>query len=129
VPARVTFIAEGALYNQGKQYIAPAYLNYSLVAGTDIKLAGKLTSAEIDDLEVEGLTYAHDQIDFSGTPTLRGSVVAANLSDALTPGCNCNFVPLDTGYMKISGNPTIVSDTGVVFNSGSKILSWREVRY
>jgi Tfp pilus assembly protein PilX len=127
-PARVSFIAEGFIYNQGKQNLAPSYQNYTLIAGTDIKLSGKFSETEIADLELEGFTYAHHQIDFSGTPTLRGSVVAANQGDTASPG-GINLVPLDSGWMKISGNPTIISDTGVVFTFGSQILSWREVRY
>jgi Tfp pilus assembly protein PilX len=127
-PARVSFIAEGFISNQGKQYVAPFYENFTLVAGTDIKLSGKFSETEIADLNLEGFTYAHHQIEFSGTPTLRGSVVAANQGDTNSPG-GINLVPLDSGWMKISGNPTIVSETRVVINSGAQILSWREVRY
>ena len=129
-PASVTFIAEGFLYNQGKQYLAPYYNSYSLVAGTDIKLSGKLTQAETDSLELDGITYANHQIDFAGTPVLRGTVIAANQADTNSPGCNCNLVPLDSsGNMNIHGNPTIISDGGNANNVDLKFFNWREVRY
>lgn len=128
IPARVSFIAEGFIYNQGKQYLAPAYRNYSLIAGTDLKLTGKLTQAEVDDLELDGFTYAGHQIDFSGTPVLRGSVVAANQADTNSPGCNCNLVPLENGFMNIHGNPTIIVN-GSNSGGGVMVRSWREIRY
>lgn len=124
-PARVSFIAEGAIYNGGKQYMAPIYDGFSLVAGTDIKLSGKLTAISVEDLELDGITYALHQIDFSGTPTLRGSVIAANQADTVSPG-GFNLVPLDSGYMKITGNPTIIVDGSI--SGAVKNLSWREVR-
>lgn len=127
-PAKVSFIAEGFIYNQGKQYMQPYYSGISLVAGTDIKLSGKFT-ADADDLEAEGLTYAHHQIDFAGTPTLTGMVIAANQADTNSFGCSCNLVPLESGWMKINGNPTIISDGGNTVNQAAKIVSWREVRY
>lgn len=128
IPARVSFIAEGFIYNQGKQYLAPAYRNFSLIAGTDLKLTGKLTQSEVDDLELDGFTYAGHQIDFSGTPVIRGSVVAANQADTNSPGCNCNLVPLESGYMSIRGNPTIIVN-GSNSSGGVNIRTWREVRY
>jgi hypothetical protein len=124
-PARVSFIAEGCIYNQGKQYMAPKYQNFSLVAGTDLKISGKLTEVSLDDLMVDGITYALHQIDFSGTPTIRGTVIAANQADTNSPG-GFNLVPLDSGYMKISGNPTIIADD--VKSGGVTNLNWREVR-
>ncbi|HEX8736118.1 MAG TPA: pilus assembly PilX N-terminal domain-containing protein [Pyrinomonadaceae bacterium] len=127
IPARVSFIAEGFIYNQGKQYIAPAYRNFSFIAGTDLKLSGKLTLAEVDNLEVAGFSYAHHQIDFAGTPVIRGTVIAANQADTDSPGCACNIVPLESGYMNIRGNPTIIVNGGS--GSGATVQSWREVRY
>lgn len=124
-PAEVTFIAEGCIYNQGKQYMAPKYQNFSLVAGTDIKITGRLTTSSTDDVELEGITYAHHQINFSGTPTFKGPVIAANQADTVSPG-GSNLVPLDSGYMNISGNATIIVDSNAP--RGVKNLSWREVR-
>ncbi|HXG85496.1 MAG TPA: pilus assembly PilX N-terminal domain-containing protein [Pyrinomonadaceae bacterium] len=125
IPARVTFIAQGCLYNKGKQYLSPAYRGISFVAGTDIKIAGKLDTGS-DDLESEGLIYAHHQIDFAGTPAINGSVVAANQADTNSPG-DFNLVPLDSGFMNIRGNPTIISN-----NTGGDnpviTFAWREVR-
>ncbi len=95
-PARVSFIAEGCISNAGKQYMAPIYDGFAMVAGTDIKLSGKLTEVSIEDLELDGITYALHQVDFSGTPTLRGSVIAANQADTVSPG-GFNLVPLNSG--------------------------------
>ena len=124
-PARVSFIAEGCIYNEGKQFFAPKYQNFSLVAGTDIKISGKLTTAASDELELEGITYARDQINFSGTPILKGPVIAANQADLNSPG-NFNLVPLDSGYMNISGNATIIVDSNEAV--GLTNHNWREVR-
>lgn len=127
-PARVTFIAEGFIYNGGKQYLTPIYKNFTLVAGTDLKISGKLTEVDVDDLELSGITYAHHQIDFSGTPVLNGTVIAANQADTNSPICGCNLVPLVSGFMNISGNPTIISENNNLTTKVS-ILSWREIRY
>jgi hypothetical protein len=125
IPALVTFIAEGCISNQGKQYLAPAYNNLTFIAGTDVKIRGKLDTGG-DDLESNGLIYAHHQIDFSGTPTLNGSVIAANQADTNSPG-GFNLVPLDNGYMNIHGNALII-----INNSASQkpiiAYTWREVR-
>jgi Tfp pilus assembly protein PilX len=125
IPSRVTFIAEGCIYNQGKQYMTPAYRDFSMVAGTDIKISGKLDTGS-DDLESEGLVYAHHQINFAGTPTINGTVVAANQADTNSPG-GSNLVPLESGYMNISGNATIISNSSSASN-GVTVINWREVR-
>ena len=125
-PARVSFIAEGCIYNLGKQYMAPKYQNFSMVAGTDLKITGKLTEVSVDDLESDGITYALHQISFSGNPIIRGTVIAANQADTASPG-GTNLVPLESGYMKISGNPTIISDGSNTVRLTE--LTWREVRY
>lgn len=125
IPARASFISEGFMYNQGKQYVTPAFRNYSFIAGTDLKISGKLDTSS-DDLYAEGLFYAHHQIDFSGTPVLQGTVIAANQADTASPG-GINLVPLESGYMNIHGNPTIISNLGGS-SGASTIINWREVR-
>jgi Tfp pilus assembly protein PilX len=128
-PAKVSFFAEGFIYNQGKQYLTPHYSGITLMAGTDILLRGKFT-ADADDLEAEGITYANHQIDFAGTPVLNGIVIAANRADTNSYGCNCNLVPLDSsGFMSINGNVTVISNGGNTIEQGASVVSWREVRY
>ena len=105
--------------------MAPIYDGFAMVAGTDIKLSGKLTAVSVEDLELDGITYALHQVDFSGTPTLRGPVIAANQADTLSPG-GFNLVPLESGYMKITGNPTFIVDGSI--GGGVTNMSWREVR-
>jgi hypothetical protein len=88
--------------------MTPGYRNFSFVAGTDIKISGRLDTGS-DDLVSEGLVYAHHQIDFAGTPTINGTVVAANQADTASPS-GLNLVPLDSdGYMSIRGNATIMA--------------------
>jgi hypothetical protein len=124
-PTRATFIAEGCIYNQGKQYLTPAYQGFSFVAGTDIKISGKLDTGS-DDLESEGLIYAHHQIDFAGTPIINGTVIAANQADTNSPGA-FNLVPLESGFMNIHGNVTIISNNSNA-GGGASVINWREVR-
>lgn len=126
IPVRVTLFAEGYISNQGKQYIAPAYSVYSLVAGTDLKLKGNFN--ESTDLNVQGINYALQQISFGGSVSLAGIVIAANQGDANSPGCGCNPVPLNNGYMDIAGSPDVTND-GDYLGGGADVNSWREVRY
>jgi len=126
IPARASFIAQGYIFNQGKQYLTPAFRDISFMAGTDIKISGRLDTGS-DDLVSEGLIYAHHQINFAGTPTINGTVVAANQADTVSPG-GLNLVQLDNdGFMNISGNATIISNNG---NDGKGVVTvaWREVR-
>jgi hypothetical protein len=125
IPARVSFIAEGHIYNQGKQYIAPIYRDFSFVAGTDVKISGRLDTGS-DDLESEGFIYAHHQVNFAGTPVINGTVVAANQADTNSPG-GMNLVPLDNGYMNITGNATIISNNSNT-SGGVTVFNWREIR-
>jgi len=105
--------------------MAPKYQNFSMIAGTDLKISGRLTEVSVEDLEMDGITYALHQIDFSGTPTIRGAVVAANQADTPSPG-GINLVPLEAGFMKISGNVRIIADGNN--GGGLNTLNWREVR-
>lgn len=93
-----------------------------------MKISGKVSEvAGGDDVDLQGFTYAHDQIDFAGTPIINGTVVAANQADTVSPG-GLNLVPLDNdGFMNISGNATIISNNG---NDGKGVVTvaWREVR-
>jgi Tfp pilus assembly protein PilX len=125
IPARVSFIAEGCIYNQGKQYMTPIYSDFSFVAGTDVKISGKLDTGS-DDLESEGFIYAHHQIDFAGTPIINGTVVAANQADTNSPG-GFNLVPLESGYMHIHGNVTVISNNSNAAG-GVTVVNWREIR-
>lgn len=129
IPAQATFIAEGYIYNKGKQYLTPAYQNISLLAGTDLRITGRLetdTTSE-DDLEAEGIIYAHHQIDFAGSPTIRGNVIAANQADTDSPG-GTNLVTLNSGAMVIRAAPRIISNQNPSPDNGITTLSWREVR-
>ncbi len=127
-PVSATFVAEGYIDLGGsKASIVPDYDNYFLVAGTDAYLKGNLLSI-VGDLDVQGIVYAHHQIEFSGSARINGVVIAANQADTKSPGCLCNPVPLDNGFMNFSGSPTVIYNGGL-FGGGASILGWREVRY
>jgi hypothetical protein len=124
-PATVTLLAEGYLNVSGNPFMRPDYQSFSLMAGTDLRISGNPGAGEIN---FSGIHYAGHQLGFSGNPTINGVVIAANIADTNSSGCGCNFIPLSSGYMEISGNPVITYDGGLL-NSGVNIISWREVRY
>lgn len=125
VPAVVTFIAEGYIIVLGNPYMRPELDNYSLMAGTDLRISGNPGAGEIN---FQGIHYAGHQIGFFGYPSINGVVIAANQADTNSPGCGCNFIPLSSGYQEISGNPTITYHGGL-FSGNANLISWREVRY
>jgi hypothetical protein len=125
-PAQATIVAEGYIRATGTPYMTPALDNFSLMAGTDLRLSGNPTSGAVN---YQGIHYAGHQVGFLGNPGINGSVVAANLADNNSPVCGCNPIGLtNSGYMDVSGNPTITYNGGLL-NAGSKLISWREVRY
>jgi Tfp pilus assembly protein PilX len=126
VPARATIIAEGYIRASGNPYMRPNLDNFSLMAGTDLRLSGNPTSGSYN---YQGIHYAGHQLGFLGNPGISGSVIAANIADTDSPGCGCNPIQLNNaGYMDVSGNPTITYNGGLL-NAASRIISWREVRY
>lgn len=127
-PAQVSLFAEGFINLPGNPYMRPHYQNYSMMAGTDLRIGG---NAGTGGVNFEGILYAHHQIDFSGNPGIRGLVIAANQGDTNSPGCGCNLIPLLTsGFMRVNGNPVITYNGGLLNGGGQiEMISWREVRY
>ena len=124
-PATVSLIAEGYISLSGNPYMRPDLLNFSLMAGTDLRVSG---NPGVGETNFTGIQYAGHQILFNGNPSVNGVVIAANLADTNSPGCNCNLVPLLGGYMIMDGNLKITYD-GNLLSSRMSIISWREVRY
>lgn len=126
-PIAATFIAEGYISVSGNPYMRPKLDNYSLMAGTDLRISGN-PSAGANNFQ--GIHYAGHQIGFSGNPSINGLVISATIADTNSPGCGCNFIPLSSGFMEISGNPTITYNGGLLGGGGTAtLISWREVRY
>jgi hypothetical protein len=124
-PVSATLIAEGYIILTGSPRLVPKLQNFALMAGTDLQISGAPADGEQN---YNGINYAGHQIKFSGTPSINGLVIAANLADTNSPGCGCNPIPLVGGYMEMSGTPTITYNGGL-FGSGANVISWREVRY
>ena len=126
-PVTATLIAEGYINISGNPFLRPEYQNYSLMAGTDLRISGNPAAGSNN---YQGIHYAHHQIGFTGNPGINGVVIGANQADTNSPGCGCNFIPLEPGgFTLINGNP-IITYNGVLLNSSSMtVISWREVRY
>jgi PilX N-terminal len=123
-PKNVSLMAEGYIEVAGNPTIRPHLENYSLMAGTDLKMSG---NAGAGTPNYEGLNYAGHQVSLSGNIGINGQVVAKNLADTVSPG-GTNPIPLQSGYMVLSGNPTITY-SGTLLGEVKVVSSWREVRF
>jgi hypothetical protein len=127
-PVHLTIICDGWVNLAGSPVMVPNLTlpfmgGVAVIAGTDLLMAGNASSS------YTGLYYALDQINFSGNPNITGQVVAGNQADVPYPSSGgTNLVPLDatTGYMDISGNPTITWSGGGMVAIAQ--LQWRECR-
>src|SRR5688572_6125540 len=129
-PVTATFVAEGSIVTNGSpRFAANPNLDggrYAFMAGRDLRISGNPASGSYSS---SGIHYANDQIQFSGNPRINGVVIAANLTDNLSMGCNCNPVPRVNGTrVEISGNPEITYNGGLI-DDGARVISWREIRY
>ncbi len=127
-PLQLTIICDGWVNITGSPKMSPKLSlpfmgGIGVIAGTDLFMAGSASTSAYS-----GLYYAHDQINFSGTPNIAGQVVAANLADIPYPNPGgTNLVPLAAGgYMNISGNPQITWSGGGMVAIAQ--LQWRECR-
>lgn len=125
-PVTATLIAEGYLSNSQNPFMRPDYLNYSMMAGTDLRISGSSVAGQTN---FQGIHYAGHQIAFSGSPGIDGVAISANLADTNSPGCGCNYIPLVGGYIEISSQLRITNNGGLIWTQMPKHLSWREVRY
>lgn len=100
--------------------LGPTPVMVSVIAGTDIKLAGSGNT-------FTGLYYAAHQLDVSGSPTINGQMIALNQADTPYPAAATNLVPLNAaGQMVISGSPNVTYNGGAV--QSMRALQWRECR-
>jgi hypothetical protein len=127
-PIQLTLIVDGWVNISGSPNMVgkltlPWMGTIGIIAGTDIDMSGSQNNAGYG-----GLYYAQDQIDVSGTPTINGQLVAANVADVPYPASGgSNLVPLDSnGRMVLSGNPTVTWNGGGMVAAG--LLSWHECR-
>ncbi len=77
-PWRTTLLVNGNIGMEGNPFLVPYLPGVSMMAFGDIRLRG--TPASFPD--VNGLIATHEQIDISGTPRFRGSVLAEDVGDA-----------------------------------------------
>ncbi len=127
-PVQITFIVDGWVNISGSPNMTgklslPWMGTIGIIAGTDIDISGSQNNSGYG-----GLYYAHDQIDVSGTPSIVGQLIAANLADVPYPASGgSNLVPLDaSGRMVLSGNPQVTWNGGGIVSAA--LLSWRECR-
>ena len=141
-PAQMTILAEGWVNVQGG-----AKMTAMLGAPPGLALSGigPVTIVTARDLEMSGNTggvantyyglfYARHQVQITGSPTIRGQVIALNEADTMWPTVApipqvnpSNLVPLDNGFMKIAGTPDIEYDGAGL--AGVTGRFWRECRF
>jgi len=103
----------------------------TIITGRDLQLSGNPSGVANS---YYGLFYTRHQVEITGTPTIRGQVVALNEADTAWPTVApiaqvnpSNLVPLDAGFMKISGTPDIAYDGDGL--QGVTGRFWRECRF
>jgi hypothetical protein len=116
-PARATMVAEGFISVVGATYVQPAIGGYSLIAGTDLLIAGILGNP--------GRYYARDQFDIIGITFVNGSIRAANHSDGSSPG-GLNPVLQVLGALNLTGVFTLTNNDFAA--SEGHVTGWREIR-
>jgi hypothetical protein len=105
----------------------------TIVTGRDLELSGN-TGGGGGENAFYGLFYARHQVNISGSPMIRGQVVALNEADTAWPTVApihqvnpSNLVVLDGGFMKITGTPNIeYNGNGLQGLTGR---FWRECRF
>jgi hypothetical protein len=131
----ITILAEGSIILGGGATILgklniPTIGRVALVSNQDLDLNGTSGGGGAN---WSGLLYARHQIEISGSPQVTGQVVALNAADTQFPigwptgGVNpSNPVPLQGGYMNISGTPNITYNGGGMSSMAPR--AWRECR-
>jgi hypothetical protein len=121
----LTFIADGWIDIGGSPRMTPALLGppaISMVSGTDIRLSGSPANP------FQGLFYAKDQMEFSGTPTVTGQAIVRNLADGPypNPGGSNLVARGGAGEVEFNGNVALTYAGGNLrFPAYSR---WRECR-
>jgi hypothetical protein len=114
-PVSVTVIAEGSINISGNFDIAADTPELLLVAGGDLEISGGLYLG--DPLTATAQVLVHEQIKFSGNPSLAGQVIVENAPSVST---------LVTAN-ELSGNVNIIYNGGLTTGIYS-VTGWREVR-
>jgi hypothetical protein len=141
-PAQMTILAEGWVNIQGGAKMTarlgappglaiPGIGPITIVTGRDLELSGNTGGVANT---YYGLFYARHQVQITGSPTIRGQVIALNEADTVWPTVApinqvnpSNLVMLDAGFMKIAGTPNIEYDGDGL--AGVTGRFWRECRY
>lgn len=147
-PLSITLLVEGSWMQAGNPVLTahatlPMLGKVQVIAGRDVSLGSSFSSSG-GEVVGEGLYYARQQIEISGSPVINGQVLAANYCEpgawggttdcrdlgfptATSNNPNQNPVQLDSsGRMTISGNPTVhYNGSGA---QSFRAVSWRECR-
>ena len=122
-----SFVADGYIEVSGNpENLSPDLVvdgvSYAMVAAYDLKINGNASTTNM-----EGVFFTNHQLDISGNPNINGQLIAADLADTTFPPDGNNLIPLSSGWMEFSGNPSITYSGGGGF--GALLASgWREVR-
>ena len=114
-PWNLTLIATKSIDISGSPDIAPETNQLLVVAGGDLEISGGLDNT--DPLSAQGQILVHEQINFSGSPSLFGQIVVEDAEDVET------LVHTNS----ISGSVEITYNGGLGSNLYT-ITGWREVR-
>jgi hypothetical protein len=141
--AKMTILAEGWVNVSGGAKMAarlgdpsglpvPGIGAITIVSAKDVELSGNPSGGAANSYY--GLFYARDQVQITGSPLIRGQVIALNQADAAWPAVApipqvnpSNLVPLDGGFMKIAGTPNIEYDGDGLQGISGRF--WRECRF
>ena len=121
-PWEVTIVATGFIEVSGNPDLAnyknpsdqEEIQNIFMLAGTDLKFNGNST------VQIEGLLYAKEQLDISGTPNINGAIIAYDF--AASEGL--------VSENKISGDATITYGCGLAIPgiaTGIDVIAWNEL--
>ena len=115
-PVHISIIAEGSINVSGSPDFVPEdSTNILFVTDGDLEISGGLDTG--DSLTTQGRILVHEQIKFSGNPSLNGQVIVENAEDIFTL-VHTNAV---SGHVEITYNGGLSSN---VFH----VSGWREIR-
>ncbi len=127
-PWRTTLLVNGSISMEGNPFLVPYLKGVTMMAYGDIRLRG--TPKAFPD--VNGLIATHEQIDISGNPRFRGSVLAEDAGDAFDLVTTTSRAGMDD-FVDVTGNFSLTYDgdleTFLIAGATSvAIRSWERYR-
>jgi hypothetical protein len=114
-PIHVTLITEGSIDISGSPDMTADTPELLMVAGGDLEISGGLDAG--DPLTAQGQVLVHEQIKFSGNPSIAGQVIVENATSVSTLVTEND----------LSGNVDIIYNGGLG-TANYRVTGWREVR-